>query len=197
MKRWELTGGAFDRFLNWLDSDREQAAKKYTAIHQRLITFFDVHRCANSEDLADETINRVIRHGSAPDSHASEDPTALFLKVAHFVRLNYLDTNAKRNGGPPSELLPAPSPSMETEMEEEELMQRCLERCLQKLAPDKRELVIQYYQEDKQAKIDHRKSLAERFGYSPNALRLQLFRIRKELEACVEACLKAGGDKKR
>jgi len=192
-----LTGEDFDLFLNWLDSDRERAAKKYTAIHQRLIVFFDARRCANSEDLADETINRIIRRSPTLEPAANEDSTALFYKVAHYVHLNYLETIVKRDGGTPSESLPDQPLSLEAELEEKELMQKCLEHCLQKLASAKREMVVHYYREDKQARIDQRKSLAERFGYSPNALRLQLFRIREELSACVTACLKAGDGKKR
>jgi RNA polymerase sigma factor (sigma-70 family) len=198
MKGWELTGEEFDRFLGWLGPDREQAARRYEAIHRRLIVFFDFRRCANPEDLADETINRIIRRIADLNHSAGNDPILLFYKVAHYVHLDYLKTRVKRDAGPPSEDAPDPLQSGRSEeVEEKESRQRCLDSCLQKLAPDKRDLIIQYYQQDRQAKINHRKSLAEQFGYTANALRIQLHRLRAELHDCIVACLKQEAGRKR
>jgi hypothetical protein len=66
---------------------------------------------------------------------------------------------------------------------------RCLEECLGVLSVDNRELVIQYYQDERQAKIDRRKLLARRLGIAPNALRIRACRIRASLLKCVENCL--------
>src|SRR5262245_4973774 len=60
-KDWELTKEDFDRFLTWLHPDREQAGQKYEEIRRRLVIIFNARRCPEAEDLADETINRVIR----------------------------------------------------------------------------------------------------------------------------------------
>jgi hypothetical protein len=60
---------------------------------------------------------------------------------------------------------------------------------MQQLTPDSRELVLQYYQGEKKAKIDHRKRLALRMGIGLNALRLRAFRIRETLYQCVQNCL--------
>jgi DNA-directed RNA polymerase specialized sigma24 family protein len=65
----------------------------------------------------------------------------------------------------------------------------CLERCMLKLTPDNRELVLQYYQDEKRAKIDHRKRLAERLGLAINALRIRAYRARAALQECVYECL--------
>jgi hypothetical protein len=59
-KDWFLSQEAFDSLLEWLDSDREQAAMKYEDIRKRLIKIFTGRGCAEAEDLTDETINRVI-----------------------------------------------------------------------------------------------------------------------------------------
>lgn len=66
----------------------------------------------------------------------------------------------------------------------------CLERCMQKLTPDNRQLVLQYYQEEKRAKIDHRRQLAEQLGIALNALRIRAHRIRASLQECVQTCLR-------
>jgi hypothetical protein len=49
--------------------------------------------------------------------------------------------------------------------------------------------VLQYYQEEKRAKIEHRKRLAERLGIELNALRIRAYRIRAELYECIRLCL--------
>jgi DNA-directed RNA polymerase specialized sigma24 family protein len=50
-------------------------------------------------------------------------------------------------------------------------------------------LVLQYYQEEKGAKIEHRRAMAERLGIPLNALRIRAHRIRVALRDCVSDCL--------
>ncbi|HET9532865.1 MAG TPA: hypothetical protein VFQ92_21095, partial [Blastocatellia bacterium] len=61
---------------------------------------------------------------------------------------------------------------------------------LQRLSPDNRELILQYYDKEKGAKIESRKQLAERLGISVNTLRMRALRIREYLQRCVENCQK-------
>jgi DNA-directed RNA polymerase specialized sigma24 family protein len=60
---------------------------------------------------------------------------------------------------------------------------------MERLTPDNRNLVLKYYQEEKRARIDHRKRLAEKLGIAVNALRIRAHRIRASLEECVQKCL--------
>jgi DNA-directed RNA polymerase specialized sigma24 family protein len=60
---------------------------------------------------------------------------------------------------------------------------------LQRLSEDKRELILAYYAKDKQAKIDHRTEMAQRWGISVETLRVKAYRIRSTLEQCIERCL--------
>jgi hypothetical protein len=48
---------------------------------------------------------------------------------------------------------------------------------------------MQYYQDEKRDKIDHRKGLAERLGIPLNALRSRAQRMRDRLEKCVSECV--------
>jgi len=50
-------------------------------------------------------------------------------------------------------------------------------------------LILEYYREEKRAKINLRKNLAEKLGIECNALRLRVHRIRTELRPCVLKCL--------
>jgi hypothetical protein len=56
------------------------------------------------------------------------------------------------------------------------------------LGPDQR-IARQYYEQEKRAKIDRRRKLAEELGITLNALRIKAFRIRAALQECVENCM--------
>jgi len=60
---------------------------------------------------------------------------------------------------------------------------------MQDLNADSRELIVQYYQEEKKAKIDTRRKLAADLGIDLNALRVRAHRIRFALQRCVSECL--------
>jgi DNA-directed RNA polymerase specialized sigma24 family protein len=176
----ELTQESFDRLLAWLDPDREQAGQKYEWIRLKLIKIFRCRGCTTAEELTDETINRVTRRLQEIADIYVGDPALYFYGVAHKVILE----NVKRRPDP----LPPPPP---VRHEEIELEYSCLEQCMERLTSDSRILIMQYYQEDKQAKIDQRKLLAERLGIALNALRIRAHRIRASLQQCVGECVKA------
>jgi DNA-directed RNA polymerase specialized sigma24 family protein len=177
-KGWILTQEAFDSFLAWLSTDREQAGMKYEEIRRRLIKIFVCRGCAVAEELADETINRVAKKvPEIKDSYVG-DPAYYFYGVAHKVHLEFVRKK-------PEPLPPVP-PAHSDEIEQE---YDCLERCMEQLPQESRELVLHYYQEEKRAKIEHRKRLAQRLGIELNALRIRAYRIRMSLQDCVRECL--------
>jgi DNA-directed RNA polymerase specialized sigma24 family protein len=177
-KDWILTQESFDALLAWLDPEREAAGRKYEDIRLRLIKIFACRGCYEPEDLADETINRVSKKLKEIESTYSGDPARYFYGVANKVHLEYLRRRLAPFPPAPSEV----SDSMEKEY-------ACLERCVQNLNPNNRVLVLQYYQEEKRAKIDHRKHLAAQLGIAVNALRIRACRIRAALQECVTNCL--------
>jgi DNA-directed RNA polymerase specialized sigma24 family protein len=170
--------GDFDRFLKWLDPDREQAGIKYKEIHRRLIKLFIGRGCIVPEELADETITRVIKKVAEIADNYVGEPIAYFYGVARNV---YLEHTKPRPFVPPP---PPPDPP-----EELEKMSDCLDECMEKLPSDDRALILSYYQQDKQAKIDYRKRLADELGIGMNALRIKVYRIRMILQECVMECV--------
>jgi len=177
-KDWSLTQGSFDQLLLWLDSDREISGRKYEGIRTRLIKLFACRGCAESEDLADECINRVAKKLPEIVGTYEGDPTLYFYGVARYIHQEYL----RKRPVP----LPEPIPPTDAESEHE---YECLSHCLEKLPPDSCKLVLEYYREEKKAKIDHRKEMALRLGIAVNALRIRAHRIRGSLQECVQACL--------
>jgi RNA polymerase sigma factor (sigma-70 family) len=177
-REWELTPELFQEFLAWLDASPEQAGQRYEDIRRRLIKIFTCRGCTTPEDLADETINRVIRRVPEIAKTYVGDPALYFYGVAHNVFLEY----CRRKPDPQPPPVPDPPPQAEREY-------ACLEECMEHLPSHSRELVLQYYQEEKHAKIDLRKQLAERLGIPLNALRIRACRIRMNLHECVFQCL--------
>jgi RNA polymerase sigma factor (sigma-70 family) len=174
----EITQEAFDQLLGWLDADRDNAARKYETIRQRLIKIFTCRGCPEADDLADETINRVTSKVAQIRGNYSGEPALYFYGVAQKIHLEYLRQNRPRSTQPPP-----------ITVENDENEYECLETCLQKLPEDNRNLVIQYYQETKRAKIEHRRKLADGLGIAVNALRIRAHRIRMQLQKCVLQCL--------
>ena len=171
--------GKFDTLLAWLHSDRNQAATRYEEIRRGLIRIFMHRGCPIAEDLADETIERVtqkvnkVRKIYNPD----DNPARYFFRVAHFIHREYL----KRR------LEPVPPPPIEKDDIENEL--DCLDRCLDRLAPEDRELILAYYPSEGK-NLEARKTLATNTGLGLNVLRIRTHRIRTRLETCIRECLK-------
>jgi DNA-directed RNA polymerase specialized sigma24 family protein len=186
----ELTQGAFDRLLDLLGGgDPGRAGAAYVAARQRLVKFFEWNKSGAPEEHADETINRVAR--KIEEGEQIRTPPAYFLGVARHVLSEaykrreaeraHLDEYARQDQTPP-------------ESEEADVRRGCLEHCLRELPAERRELIVEYYREEKQAKFEWRRRLAERHGFaSQNALRIRAHRIRAQLEACARACVEREG----
>jgi DNA-directed RNA polymerase specialized sigma24 family protein len=186
-KDWVLTQDAFDSLLDWLDADRDRAGRKYESIRLRLIKIFTCRGCHQAEELADETINRVVARVVELASGYEGDPALYFYGVSQKVHLEYLrkvhtqPINLAAESSQNSQTIDLTS-DIEPEYE-------CLERCLEQLPPDNRDLVLRYYQQERKAKIEHRKSLATELGIAVNALRIRAHRIRLVLQRCVRNCI--------
>jgi len=189
-KEWVLTQDAFETLLNWLDSDRDQAGRKYEEIRLRLIKIFTCRGCLEAEDLADETINRVsLKAGGLSETYEG-NPSLYFYGVAQKVQLEY--ARKPRPIGAESDLNRFASNSRQSSSyvpADTEVDYQCLDECLEKLPPENRRLVLEYYQHEKQGKIDHRKRLADELGIAVNALRIRAHRIRRLLQECVHRCV--------
>jgi DNA-directed RNA polymerase specialized sigma24 family protein len=183
-RKWALTQEAFDKLLAALGPDRESAAEKYLDARSNLIRFFEFRGCPFPEDHADETINRVAKR--ACEGEEIRNPAGYFLGVARMLLLEIHKERARERQAL-SELADAGAALYE--FEELEPRVQCLERCLGNLSTENRELILQYYQGEKGAKIENRKKLTDRFEIPLNTLRMRALRLREKLQVCVENCL--------
>jgi RNA polymerase sigma factor (sigma-70 family) len=176
----------FDVLLMWLGANREDGGKRYEEIRQRLIKFYTYRGCPEADELADETINRVAPRVHELAKTYTGDPALYFYGVAHNIHLEYLRMCRTRPQPPPPKMQADDSDILDAEYE-------CLDQCVQQLSPESREIILQYYQEEKRSKIDRRRALADRLGIAINALRIRAYRIRASLQACMQHCLKEKG----
>lgn len=186
----DITPEDFERFLTWLDPDREAAIAKYEVLRTRLTRYFLCRGWGvESEELTDETINRVIiKMRELADSYVG-DRMPYFLAVARFVNKERLKRLKE------DDLLRRMMVQLVGDSStEKEMRDRCLRRCMKKIPPKNQDLIQRYYIGEKQEKIAERKKLAEEWGIEPNALRIRAHRIRTELRKCLEKCIAEEND---
>ena len=179
---------SFEEILAWLNADRDVAARMYVQLRHDLAKLFLWGRCADPEGMTDEAFDRVARKIHEVRPTYEGDPRLYFRAVAN----NLIKENHKKIKTQLSlEGIDLPGPQV-TDVEDEIVAntEECLQLCLQKLSGDKRELILAYYAKEKQAKIDHRNDLAQKFGITVETLRVRVFRIRESLAECIERRLK-------
>jgi len=184
-----LDADSFNRLLDWLDSGVHSEGQKYLEMRQRLVTYFDRKNCAATDDLADETLNRVARRIQEEGFIKTETPAKYCYIVARFVFMESLREGA-RERSVQHELARQWHTTSRSEADDlREEMRACMQQCVQDLDPAKRELILGYYSGDEREKIDNRKWLASSLKMTTNALSIRACRIRDELEACVRQCM--------
>lgn len=170
-----LNPTAFEQFLCWLGPDAEAAGRKYESIRGRLIMMFKARRCVFAEDLADATIERVARKLNDLSIGFNGDPALYFYGVAKKIYLEYQRKIAIDNRRfQPSRSIGADDPDLEE-------MLKQLDEALSTISKSDRELILRYYSGGEKNKIN-RRALAKQIGIGTNALRLRVFRIRKEIK---------------
>jgi RNA polymerase sigma factor (sigma-70 family) len=183
-----------DEMLAWLNPDREEAAKVYLKLRADLNRIFIWNRCVDPEGLTDEVFDRVGKKVPELRQTYEGDPRLYFYGVARNLVKEYLKKLRTLVSQEVSEL--PPTPVFKTEPDTADIREVCLQSCLKKLSDDKRNLILNYYAKDKQAKIDHRHEVAQKLGMSVESLRVRAYRIRVTLEQCIERCLDKGTNKK-
>jgi DNA-directed RNA polymerase specialized sigma24 family protein len=186
--QWDLTPKSLDRLLRRLDPDPSAAGEAYEHLRRALLGFFRWRGDQEPETAADETLDRLARRLEA--GQTIDDVPTFARGVARFVWLE----RRRMTAALPVEFdeqvanrIPAAA------AEEEGVVERCLQSCLDRLAPDERELIVQYYVGDGRQKIDQRARLARALGTSDNALRHRAHRLRLQLKACTTGCAKSNG----
>ncbi|HEX8845656.1 MAG TPA: hypothetical protein VF791_13475 [Pyrinomonadaceae bacterium] len=175
----EITREKFASFLEWLSPEGGGAGDEYERLRFRLCTFFSQRRCSFPEELADETINRVILKIS---EERIENKLAYCYGVARNVYRESL--RKERHHLDIDEVTVAAKAP-----EERSFSRECLDKCLAELSAESRNLILEYFSEVKLAKIELHRRLSQRLAMSQTALRMRVMRIKQKLKICVQECM--------
>lgn len=182
----------FNKLLNWLDSDRDKAALQYEHIRRALIKIFVARGFSNAEDLADETIDRVIIKIETIEASYQGAKIRYFLGVAKYL---IKETNKSR------EVQAYDLPFLEEVKDQNSVayekiakqtsdnQKECLAKCLTIINKKQKNLILKYYDVNKSNKVLRHKKLSEKKLASDNALRNQIHRIKNKLKKCCEKCM--------
>jgi DNA-directed RNA polymerase specialized sigma24 family protein len=182
-REWVLTGEALNRFLSCLDANPDHAGRKYEALRRKLIKIFDWRGAHFPEECADETINRVVR--KLEYGQEIRDIPTYCQGVA---RLVFLETLKKAENRQVSldDLKSVPVAPVVVEDSDQRI---CFMRCLNDLPIESRQLILQYYEDERRVKINNRQVMADQLGIPLSALRSRVQRIRDKLEQRITHCL--------
>jgi DNA-directed RNA polymerase specialized sigma24 family protein len=181
-----LTADAFASLLTRLGPDAERAGSAYEHLRRALVSFFAWRGAATPEECADETLDRLATR--LDKGVVVEDVARFAHGIARLVLLEHWRRPEAR--GVPLEDL-ASGPAAATEADDDVLPR--LDRCLDELAPDSRQLILEYYGGEGRSRIDRRKGMAHALGASESALRNRAQRLRDQLERCLTRGLASPG----
>lgn len=181
---WALTEEGLNSFLEALDPERQRAAEQYEHVRRSLIRYFHWRGSFFPERDADDTIDRAARK---LQEKQVDDVYIYILGVARNVAHESLRSQSKEQAQV------AASDSFSEAPADAAFDRRvdCCETCLAYLPAAQRDLVMAYYEGEKQTKIDNRQKLAAKAGIPIERLRIQVHRIREKLETCIKQCLLA------
>ena len=181
------TAEAFAKLLDRLGDDREQAGEKYEDLRRTLIRFFQWRGAPFPEEHTDESLNRVAR--KLGEGVEIKNIGGYCHEVARLVCLEALKGPHSRRAPLDEVKLEATVPDT-TDAAEREQWLTCLEDCLNVLPSDSRQLITEYYQDEKSGRINRRQALAARLGLRRDALANRAQRVRDKLEQCVTRCFR-------
>ena len=175
----EITSEKFSAFLEWLSPDLDRAGEEYERMRFRLVTFFSRRQCSRADELADETINRLILK-------VAEQKIEHKLPYCYGVAKNVYRESLRKERphlAVDEVTIAAKYP------DEKSFSNECLDKCLKKLSPESCDLLFEYFSEAKQAKIELHRHICESMGLTPTALRMKVSRLMQKLRICVRECM--------
>ncbi len=180
----------FDKLLEWLSSDREKAGAEYENIRAGLVRLFQVKGCADPQDLADETINRVAVKLSRLDLSKNPKPIIIFHGFARNIFRETVSRTVKKEDQLDAETeLPSNRGLFSQTDENESKGRECMKNCLQNLEESDRRLFVRYYCTNASSRAQSRQMLAEESDIKINVLQTKIYRMKLNLRDCIKNCL--------
>lgn len=177
-------GGPWGAF----DGDGPSVIDRFRALQSKLIFYFERRHCFDPEELADETLERVMK--KLCEGTEVSDLTSYSYGVARNVFYEYLRRErSKKKYSDQQRHRPEAVADGDDEAEARERELRCLEGCMARLKEPERGLLFEYYKYKGQRKVPHRQTLAEQLNISREVLTLRIFHLKRRLKTCIQDCL--------
>jgi DNA-directed RNA polymerase specialized sigma24 family protein len=167
----------FGKLFRLLEPDVQTIEARFRRCRLKLVKFFAWRHCDDPDNLADETIARLLKNVHAGQELSADNPYSYVYAIATNVFQEYLRT--KKKGRVLLDLDAVPEIAISVVVDD------CKRHCLEQLSHAERELLAHYYLED-----DDRNSIALEQSQSLNALRLRVHRIKHRLRCCWQDCVK-------
>lgn len=167
---------ALDELFKLLEPDSQSTEEGFWRCRFKLIKFFAWRYCEDPENLADETVTRLIKNVRAGQRISADNPYSYVYGIATNVFMEYLRAKKKNS------LLTSLDEAREAIFQP--VTDDCKKLCFEQLPREKRELLARYYAEGDPDEIAREQEL------TLNALRLQVHRIKQWLRRCREDCQK-------
>ena len=184
-----LTAG--DKLLLLFDNDPDRLLR----CREKLVRRFILEFHEDGEDLADETLKRVLLVLEREEIQITTSIEAFISGFATNI-IHEVRRRSSQREIPLDDLPPAKEPRFTSPEElllacsEEEDLRACFKQCLNELHRSDRAMLISYYDLEPDEKLKEvRERMARSLGLTNSQLRKRTFNLRKELEACIKNCL--------
>jgi DNA-directed RNA polymerase specialized sigma24 family protein len=164
---------AFNRLFQVLEPDAPSIEEGFRRCRFKLAKFFVWRYCDDPDNLADETISRLLKNARAGQEISADHVYAVAVNVFREYARASKKSGALTNLDDLRERAAAV------------VVDDCKRHCLAQLSPERRELLARYYLDD-----EGREEIAQEQGLTLNALRLQVHRMKNWLKRCYEDCRK-------
>jgi hypothetical protein len=172
---------ALARFLEVLSPDAQEAGRRYTRLHERLVGFFRMKGISDPMSAADETIDRAVV------KIISGTPVADVEKYCLGIARNISKEKYRCVQRESSAFLKFIENIPNAVDEQVERIYRVLKPCFERLAVEEQQLLLAYCQVMRgRARAEHRRHLAETMKTTVLALRMRVTRLRSDLMLCVK-----------
>lgn len=186
---------AGDKLLRLFDTNPAIAAEKLLRCRQKLVRRFAAERCHDAEDLANETLRRVLE---VLDRDEKKLTTTIEAFISGFATNILHEVHRRPNLKEvaleelTSEKVPRSISLEELELafSREDELWSCLNGCLNELNQVNRETLVRYYNSELDEKLKEvRERMALMLGLTSAQLRKRTYKLRAQLENCIEDCL--------
>jgi RNA polymerase sigma factor (sigma-70 family) len=169
---------------NFMSNDSSfpfRSDEHYRALRTKLVTYFDRRRCPSSEELADETLGRLIKLAALREV-ANLDATAFAIAKNVFYEWLRQSSRFSPLDDEPVDDEPGADPPPGSESS-----RSIVQTVVRELNPAERDFLEEYFIDGKRAK-----DLASELGTTAIAVRGRIFRLRRRLEESVGQLLARG-----